>query len=171
MYRRRRKRETAHGDTGFDKKGDIALDGASQGDTHQHAAVGQRRPAPHHIVLAVGVEGVQLEADGAFDILGSHTGQRDLAHDDFAARQQDGGAEAFHARRLQEARVLGAPLGRGPRGIVFDGQAAQHLNLVGAHARDGDFKIGGADFQAYPGAEGEQLTEIFGEGGVLGHRR
>ena len=170
MYRRRGEREAAHRDTGLDKKGDIALDRAAQGDAHQHAAVRERRPAPHHIVLAVGMERIELEPDGALDILGGHTGQGNLAHDDFAARQQHRGAEAFRARCLQEARVLGAPLGRGTRGIVFDGQTAQHLNLVGTHSRDRDFKIRGADFQTYAGAEGEQLAEVFGDGKIQGHR-
>ena len=169
MYRRRRKREAAHRDAGLGEEGDIAFDRAAQNDAHQHAAVRQRRPAPHDIVLAVGVERIQLEADGALDILRGHTGQRDLAHDHFAPRQQDGGAQAFRARRLQEARVLRAPLGRGTRGVIFDGQAAQHLDLVGAHPRDRDFEIRGADLEAHAGAEGEQLPEVFGDGKIEGH--
>src|ERR1035437_6181412 len=57
--------------------------------------------------------------------------------------------------------------GRG--GVVFVGQTAQHLDLVGAHPRYRDFEIRGADLQAHAGAEGEQLTEVFEDGKIQRH--
>src|ERR1019366_5473468 len=88
---------------------------------------------------------------------------------DFAARQQDGGAEALRPGRFEEASILGAPLGGGARGVILDGEAAEHLDSVGAHARYGDFEILGADLQAYAGTEGEEFPEVTGDGEGEGH--
>ena len=73
-----------------------------------------------------------------------------------------------HAQAADEAVILGAPLSRGPLGVILDHDAAQDLNARGPYAGGDHLEVRWADFDADAGAECQQLANVLGDSGHAG---